>query len=158
MNLFLSHLRKTYFVFSWAKRYSTVLFNPIEKPVYYDEYCEKIDRSKSFKILSLANFSFDRGTDRVLRLADKLALQYGDDCHFYVAGDWPKASKFSCSIKQIKKKNFKLNLEAARKNLTFLGHCKSPEKLISQCDLLVKLTGGRPVDILEALAGGLPVI
>ena len=160
--IFITPNEKTHFEFLVGRSVTgTVLFNPIEKPVYYDEFCKKIDRSKSFKILSLANFSFERGTDRVLHLADNLALRYGDRCHFYVAGDWPKASKFSFSSNRIKKKKCKLDLKAARKNLTFLGHCKSPEKLISQCDLLVKLTRGADPwgrDILEALAGGLPVI
>ena len=95
----------------------------------------------------------------MLQLADKLAGRYSKECHSMLQVIGRKHQSFNL-IQQMKK-NFQFNIKVARKNLTFIGHCKSPEKLISQCDLLVKLTRGADPwgrDILEALAGGLPVI
>ena len=54
--IFITPNEKAQFEFLLGKSVEgVVLFNPIETPTYCDGYCEKIDKSKSFKILSLAN-------------------------------------------------------------------------------------------------------
>ena len=139
-----------------------ILFNPVCMGVSKLPKCMRIVSSASLKILMLSNFSHERGTDRIIKLAIRMREELGNNVHFYVAGNGPpnKKKRFGFRRKQLLSKSELLAFELD-KTVTLLGHCRYPERLISHCDLLIKPTRennpwGR--DILEALAGGIPVI
>ena len=139
-----------------------ILFNPVGVSVSKLPVCQRVIDSTSLKILMLSNFSHERGTDRIIKLAIRMRKELGSKVHFYVAGNGPPNKKkwFVFKRKQFLSESELLALELD-KTVTLLGHCRYPERLISHCDLLIKPTRennpwGR--DILEALAGGIPVI
>jgi len=139
-----------------------ILFNPVGVSVSKLPVCQRVIDSTSLKILMLSNFSHERGTDRIIKLAIRMRKELGSKVHFYVAGNGPPNKKkwFVFRRKQFLSESELLAFELD-KTVTLLGHCRYPERLISHCDLLIKPTRennpwGR--DILEALAGGIPVI
>ena len=90
------------------------------------------------KVLSLQNISHDRGTDRIIEVAELLP-----NCEFLVAGEVRDGMDVHY-----------------RENVIPIGYV-NPEDALEGCDVLIRLTRrGDPWgrDIIEALTMGVPVV
>ncbi len=115
-----------------------------------------------FRVLSLSNFSPNRGVDRVVDVADALARRGARDFLFFMCGR-PAHRHLLPFVRNrylddIKQRIAALGLEAM---FVFPGHVAAPERALASADVLIKLTRqsnpwGR--DVMEALAAGLPVV
>jgi glycosyltransferase involved in cell wall biosynthesis len=115
-----------------------------------------------FRVLSLANFSPNRGVDRIIDVADVLHRSGDRHFAFYLFGRPANTHAITGRTdpyyNSLRARVQELRLE----NMVFFpGHLSAPEEALIGCDALIKLTRqsnpwGR--DIMEALAAGLPVI
>jgi glycosyltransferase involved in cell wall biosynthesis len=117
------------------------------------------------KIALLSNFSWQRGCDRVVEIAEMLAARGRRDFLFVVAGDMQLKGKMPGDLGHMSRAGRTLADYAIKRGvldmIQFLGHVTNPEAVLSACDILIKPTReynpwGR--DILEGLAAGKPVI
>lgn len=115
-----------------------------------------------FRVLSLSNFSPNRGVDRIIDVATALTRQGRTDFAFYLCGRPANRSALTGRVspyyEQIVKRVTSLALE---ETIFFPGYVSDPERALASCDALIKLTRqsnpwGR--DIMEALGAGLPVV
>ena len=123
-------------------------------------FLKKKSNNKKLRILSLSNFSYERGVDRILDVAESLYLKKTHNIQFNLLGDY--------KIRSIKnlfyKKNYNLKHLINKKklrNIKVLGHKNSIQKYLNQNNLLLYLprvdsAWGR--NIIESLNNGLPVI
>lgn len=115
-----------------------------------------------FRVLSLTNFSPARGVDRIVDVAAVLKARGDARFAFYLCGQPAQTSVltgraapyYDSIVARVKA----LGLEDT---VFFPGHITEPERALSACDALIKLTRqanpwGR--DIIEALAAGVPVL
>ncbi len=124
-----------------------------------------IPADNRLKVLSLSNFSYMRGVDRLVEVAEDLARRGRRDILFVVAGDMKLNSGMPGGLGEVGAKGGSLEDYAARQGVAefflFLGHVSQPERVILACDAVVKLTRqanpwGR--DIIETLNLGRPVV
>ena len=135
-----------------------IIHNPVKQQKAH-ELGKAEGRERHITVLSLSNFSFQRGVDRVIEVAKCLPREERHNFSFILAGNIPLQTKKVLSNKGI---NLKEEIQRAgiEDLFSFTGHVSSPERLIKNSDVLLKLTRennpwGR--DILEALGAGLPV-
>ena len=124
-------------------------------------FLKKKNKSRNLNILSISNFSHDRGVDRIVRIAEKLDIKGFRNIKFNILGDY----KIN-SLKNILKNNSNQNLkyfvqQKQLKNVNILGHKSNTQKYFKKNHLLLYLprndsAWGR--NIIEALNNGLPVI
>ena len=115
-----------------------------------------------FRVLSLTNFSPNRGVDRIIDVAEALHRRGDDRFAFYLCGRPANRHAITGRVdtyhSKIVEKVRALGLDDM---LFFPGHVREPERALVSCDALIKLTRqanpwGR--DIMEALSAGLPVV
>ena len=115
-----------------------------------------------FRVLSLTNFSPNRGVDRIVDVAEVLRLRGDRRFAFYLCGQPanvnPITGRVDPYFDSIRQRVDALGLQDT---VFFHGHVDEPERALVACDALIKLTRqanpwGR--DAMEALAAGLPVI
>ena len=142
-----------------------VIFNTITSFKQLPEKHELLSNDSRFKICSLSNYSWLRGIDRLVEIAEVLQSQERNDILFVVAGDIALSARLPGDLGLIGKKHGNLSdytkLKGVSDMFLFLGHVSYPERILSACDILAKPTResnpwGR--DILESLAMGKPVI
>ena len=121
----------------------------------------RVDRER-FKVLSLSNFSPNRGVDRIVDVAEILKRRGRTDFSFYLFGRpahrnlrTGKADPYAATMKS------KVDQSGLSDMVLFPGHTDAPERALAGGDALIKLTReanpwGR--DIMEAMAAGLPVV
>ncbi len=127
-----------------------------------DPLPELLEPPNRFRVLSLANFSPNRGIDRVVDVAAELKARGETGFAFYLCGRPANrhaltgrvAPYYDTVIERVRM----LGLQGM---VFFPGHTSEPERALAACDCLIKLTRqsnpwGR--DIMEALAAGIPVI
>lgn len=113
-----------------------------------------------FRVVSLSNFSPNRGVDRVVDVAAALKARGRDDFVFFLYGkDAHRKMLGGLSFKQTIEK--RVADEGLGELVRFPGHTSQPERVLSGADALIKLTReanpwGR--DIMEAMRAGLPVL
>jgi glycosyltransferase involved in cell wall biosynthesis len=121
----------------------------------------KNNKNKIINLASLSNYSYERGTDRVIDIFYKIPKKYKNNFFVHILGDY----KIKNNLKNFfnKKNNLKKYAEKLKvsKNIKFYGHHKYPEKILKKCQYLIKLTReenpwGR--DIIEAISLGLGII
>lgn len=124
-----------------------------------------VPKDKRFKIASLSNFAWVRGTDRLVDIAKALADRGRRDILFVVAGHMSLTRSLPEPLGQIGAKGGTLQDYVSQCGLSdmflFLGHVPDPERVLAASDALIKPTReanpwGR--DILEGLAAAKPVI
>lgn len=123
-----------------------------------------LDESR-FRIACLSNYSWTRGVDRLVALAEALASRDRRDILFVVAGDMRLPRSLPGELGRVARRGGTLEDYAAARGVAdmfrFLGHVDDPERVLASADALIKTTResnpwGR--DIIEALASAKPVI
>ena len=114
------------------------------------------------RVLSLTNFSPNRGVDRIVEVAEILHRRAERQFAFYLCGRPANTHAITGRVDpyydSIREKVRAAGLDDV---VFFPGHLSEPESALVACDCLIKLTRqsnpwGR--DIMEALAAGLPIV
>ncbi len=118
-----------------------------------------------FKIASLSNYGYNRGTDRLVDLAEALVRAGRRDFLFVVAGDMTLPRSLPGELGRIARQGGTLADYAAARGVgdmfLFLGHVDEPDRVLAAGRVLAKptrLDDPWARDILEALAMGRPVM
>jgi glycosyltransferase involved in cell wall biosynthesis len=157
------------------KDYMTRFLGPISAKIIHNipfkmsqepRYCEAIPRDNRLKIISLSNYHYIRGVDRIVEVAEELVkLGRKNDVLFVMAGTMTLIKDLPGRLGEIGRKGGTLEDYVSEKGLSgmfkFLGHVAEPEQVIASGHLTIKLTRennpwGR--DIIESMSAGLPVI
>ncbi|MBL27196.1 MAG: hypothetical protein CMM50_06560 [Rhodospirillaceae bacterium] len=124
-----------------------------------------IPKDGRFKLVSLSNFAFERGTDRLADIARVLDRMGRKDILIVAAGrmEMPRSSPGGMGRVARNGGDFAAYIEGEglSRHFLFLGHVNAPEQVLAGADALIKPTRdanpwGR--DIIEALAAGVPVV
>ena len=124
---------------------------------------EEFLTGKKLLIGCLSNYSWYRGLDRIIELAEALKSRGRTDIGFVVAGDTSLTKSLPGALGEFGRAGLSLADYADHRGVSgsieFLGHISEPERLLKSIDGLIKPTRennpwGR--DILEALAAGKP--
>ncbi len=118
--------------------------------------------SGKFRVLSLTNFSPNRGVDRIVEVAEELKARGDLDFVFYLCGQPANRSALTGRVvPYFEEIRARVEVSGLGGVVRFPGHIKEPERALATCDALIKLTRqsnpwGR--DIIEALAAGVPIV
>ena len=141
----------------------TVVHNIANPPSPVEKH-PAIPGDGKFTIACLANFSWGRGLDRLITIAECLAQSGRQDVRFVVAGEMTLPRNLPGTLGEIGRRGGTLvdyaEVRGVASSFVFLGHVPDPERVLAGSDLLIKPTResnpwGR--DILEALAAAKPV-
>lgn len=117
------------------------------------------------RIACLSNYSYARGLDRLLDIAEELRAQGQADALFVVAGRMALTRSLPGLLGEIGRRGGTLADAAEARGLggyfRFLGHIEDPDRVLALCAALIKPTReanpwGR--DVIEALAAGRAVL
>ena len=117
------------------------------------------------RVAALSNYSYFRGLDRVIEVAEAMTPADRAKIVFVLAGDTELARPIPARLAKSAWGAKTLNDIVAARSLggcfEFLGHIPDPERMLAESDVLIKLTRennpwGR--DILEAMGAALPVL
>ena len=142
-----------------------VIYNIVEVPATPPEPHPRIPLERGFRVASLANSSWGRGTDRLIEVAAALAARGRRDLLFVVAGSTEMSGSLPGEAGRLGLQGGTLADFAAARGVSdlflFLGHVPDPERVVAACHALIKPTReanpwGR--DILEGMAFGRPVL
>ena len=123
-----------------------------------------IPQDARFRVACLSNYSWGRGLDRLVDVAEALAAAGRRDVVFVVAGDMHLTRSLPGALGRTARQGGTLADYATARGVgelfLFLGHVAEPERVLVACDALAKPTReanpwGR--DVIEALAAGRPV-
>ena len=141
-----------------------VIYNSVETKNRFLK--NKIDKDiNKIKIISLSNYSFFRGTDRIIDLARIIPEEFKEKFIFFILGDYklPRFLPGKLKILALKGKTLKDYAESQKVShmIRFMGHVKNPEKFIKESNILIRPTReynpwGR--DVLEAMSFGKAII
>ncbi len=126
-----------------------------------DNFLKLKSFKRKFDIVSLSNYSKDRGIDRIIDVAEKLRVEKFDDIVFNILGDF-KISSLKNIFKKREEYDLKFLVKKKKlKNVKVLGHKSNIKPFLSKNNILLYLprndsAWGR--NIIEALNYGLPVI
>lgn len=115
-----------------------------------------------FRVLSLSNFSPNRGVDRIVEVAAELKRRGETQFAFYLCGRPANRSALTGKVVPYYDRLVERVRELGLEDMVFFpGHVGEPERALAASDALIKLTRqsnpwGR--DIMEAMTAGLPVI
>jgi len=145
-----------------------VIYNravPVDGDVEPWEVPAAFRAGKTFLIGCLSNYSWTRGTDRLIDLACVLKGMGRTDIGFVVIGKTALTPSMPAPLGRIAKQGGDLATYAAEMGVAdmfhFTGHVSEPERILALVDMVIKPTRennpwGR--DILEAMAAGRPVV
>lgn len=145
-------------------REAAVIPNIVSLPEVHPEPLAEIKLDASYRIACLSNYSYTRGLDRLIDVAEVLKEHERHDIRFVVAGNMALSSGMPGELGRLGRQGKGLGDFAAARGVApyfqFLGHVGEPERVLSACHALAKPTReanpwGR--DILEAMAYSLPV-
>ena len=138
-----------------------IIFNPVF--INNEQSCPVVTQSDkhALRILSLSNYSFSRGVDRLLEIAEMTPFTIRKEIAFFVAGNMRDTSFLGLVNPWKISFQEKVRRSSVREMFYFFGHVENPDELLKSCNILMKLTRdnnpwGR--DIIEALASGLAVV
>jgi len=148
-----------------AEAPGTVIYNIAAPPQEIVTPHPMVPDDGRFKIASLSNFGYNRGTDRLVDLAEALARAGRRDFLFVVAGDMTLPRSLPGELGLVARRGGTLADFAAARGVAdmflFLGHVDQPDRVLAAGDVLAKPTRRRDPwarDILEAMAMGRPVM
>lgn len=143
----------------------TVIYNIVPPPAPHITPDPRIPDDGRFKVAAISNYSWHRGTDRLVDMAAALVRAGRRDVLFVVAGDMTLPRSLPAELGRIGRRGGTLVDFAAEHGLAgqflFTGHTREPERLLAGCHVLAKPTRGADPwgrDILEAMAAGKPVL
>ena len=148
-----------------AKTIGDVIYNPINKLNQLPKKHEFLNSDSRFKVCCISNYSWYRGVDRLVEIAQVLKNQGRNDILFVVAGDMALSASLPGDLGSIGQNHGNLSDYAELKGVfdmfLFLGHVSDTECVLFACDVLAKPTResnpwGR--DIIESMAMEKPVI
>jgi len=125
---------------------------------------ELIPEDTKLKIACISNYSWNRGTDRLIEIAKELKTRNNKNILFVVAGSMNLTKSMPGVLGKLAHEGKNLRDYAVDNDVAdyfiFLGHVSEPERVIKSCDALIKLTRwdatwGR--DIIESLINKVPV-
>ncbi len=125
---------------------------------------KELDKLKKFKILALENYSWSRGTDRLIEVAKEFKEMGKTKFIFIIAGNMALNSSQVKTLSLPKKKNnleYLVKVNDLQGYFKFLGPIKSPDATLANSDILISLTrrvGPWGRSIIEAMSSGLPVL
>ncbi len=124
------------------KAKTRVIYNPVTAPKLSND--EK--KSSCAKLVTVARLSEEKGLDRLIRSVAKLTIP----CHFTIVGEGSKRPALEKLIRD-------MNL---REKVTLAGSNTDPFTVVTQPDIFLmgSYYEGFPNAMLEALAGGIPVV
>ena len=143
----------------------TVILNPATLPEVAAKPLTVFSNDPRYRVACLSNFSWGRGVDRLIELAEAFVSFGRRDVLFIVAGDMRVPRAFPGSLGQFARRGGTFADYAASRGVAdmfaFLGHVDEPERVLASAHALIKPTReanpwGR--DIIEALAASRPVI
>ena len=150
---------------SLGGRIGTVIYNPAPESKVVSEPSASLPDDGRLKVMSLSNYSHDRGVDRVGEVARSLKNSGRHDILFIMVGDMHLHLADPGRLGEIARNGGELsdyaNAEGVSDMFMFLGHVAEPEVLICQSDVVVKFSRfdepwGR--DVIEAMSFGAPVL
>ena len=120
-----------------------IIFNSIENTeVNKNKYSYLSKKTRKLIVGSYSNYSYYRGTDRIILLASKFPKNILDNTLFVISGDtsislgdW-KRNKYLSGCLDLKDYAKKLGVQSN----FLLGHIKNTEEVIINSDLTLKLT------------------
>ena len=141
-----------------------IIFNSVENSITNKRKYSFLRKKKNLLIGSISNYSYYRGTDRIIEVLVSLPKNILSKIHVVIAGDTyiDKTArlhlKLPRKINTLEKYAKSNNIE---QNFSFLGHIDDPDNLIIHLDLTLKLTRennpwGR--DVLESMHYGVPMM
>ena len=135
-----------------------IIFNPVF--INHEQPCPLVPPSDShaLRILSLSNYSYSRGVDRLLEIAEMTPLKIRKKIAFFVAGNMRDTSFLGLVNPWQISFEEKVRRSSVREMFYFFGHVENPDELLNSCNILMKLTRDKNPwgrDIIEALASGL---
>jgi glycosyltransferase involved in cell wall biosynthesis len=144
-------------------RKASVVYNiaPLPEP-HLSALPDLLDPPGVFRVLSLTNFSPNRGVDRILDVAAELKRRGREDFVFYLCGQLANVRRLpGARNRYLESMMTHVQGDGLGQMVRFPGHTERPDRALATCDALIKLTResnpwGR--DIVEALAAGLPVV
>lgn len=123
---------------------------------------ELSERPDVFKVISLSNFSPNRGVDRILDVAEDLKNRGEKDFVFFLYGQAAHKKLFSGGRSPYAEELIERVKQSGLEDMVlFPGHIDNPQNALAGGQTLIKLArDGCPWgrDLMEALAAGLPVI
>jgi glycosyltransferase involved in cell wall biosynthesis len=150
------------------RAHEQVIYNPVQVvnldlPISLQHH-PSIPRDGRLIVLSLSNFAYARGGDRLIEIARALPSGYEKKIHFVVAGDMHLTGKLPAELHRVTARGGTLADYAEERGLSdhflFLGHVDDPTSVLVSSDVLLKPTRGHNPwgrDVLEAMSHGLPV-
>ena len=145
--------------------YFEIIYNIVPEVKKMPLPIEGILNNNSFKVCTLANYSYLRGIDQLIDVALILKRLDYKEVTFVVAGDLFLSKSLPGKLGDVAKNGGNLEDYADEMGIgemfLFLGHVAEPERVLSGCHALIRPSRecdpwGR--DVLEALSFGLPVI
>ena len=143
----------------------SVIYNPAPPPAADIEPFKFPEQESRYKIACLSNYSWNRGIDRLIDIAEALLERDQRNVFFVVAGNMSLPRSLPGQLGRIARSGGTLEDYAEARGVAgmfqFLGHVDEPERVLAATDALIKPTRennpwGR--DIIEALAMARPVI
>ena len=143
----------------------SVIYNIVQSDKNMPLPLKLIPDDDRFKLCTLANYSFLRGVDRLVGVAQSLAEKGNKEFLFVVAGNLTLTRSLPGKLGSVARKGGDLSDYASEMGVDgmflFLGHIDKPEKVLSGCHALIRLSRwnnpwGR--DVLEAFSFGRPVL
>ena len=120
-------------------------------------------REDALNIISLSNFSPNRGVDQVVDVALSLKKMGQKNFLFFLCGK-PANTKVGSGRQDPYYENFRQRVHDCQLEdmIQFPGYVTRPIDALAQCDVLIRLTRLMPApwgrDIIEAMLSGLPIV
>ncbi len=143
------------------KKNNFILENFILKEKKSNNFLYMKSKKKYLNVISVANYSRDRGLDRILKIAEMFNLDKNKNIFFSFVGDY-KIKSFKDFIISNPNNNLKFLAKIKKlNNVNFYGHKRYVTKYLDKANILIYLprtdsSWGR--NIIESLCFGVPVI
>jgi len=161
--VYITENEQTRFQAAGVRAPGTVIYNIAESQKGVSRHKSVPDDGR-FTIACLSNFSWERGIDRLISIAQSLQARGRTDFRFVVAGDMTLPKYLAGNLGDIGRQGGTLVDYAKSQGVAgmflFLGHIPNPDKVLAASHMLIKPTResnpwGR--DVIEALAAAKPV-
>ncbi len=148
---------------TFDKDKSSIIFNATPKfPGALPPPTEFLDPPGVFRVISLSNFSPDRGVDLLIDVAQELRQRGRDDFVFYLCGRLAhKRLMPGARNRYLDEMVARVGRLGLDRHVRFMGHVSEPQRVLAAGHALIRLRRnlspwGR--DVIEAMMAGLPIV